>query len=95
MRRLVEEHPAIAIGFLKAFAGKLRYFTRKVEDLSFRSVTSRVAKFLLEMADSASPLHWAVFLFAITHKIWYVSCLGNASPALTSIRNGGTCILSI
>ena len=51
MRRLVEEHPAIAIGFLKAFAGKLRYFTRKVEDLSFRSVTSRVAKFLLEMAE--------------------------------------------
>ena len=51
MRRLVEEHPAIAIGFLKAFAGKLRYFTRKVEDLSFRSVTSRVAKHLLEMAE--------------------------------------------
>ncbi len=51
MRRLVEEHPAIAIGFLKAFAGKLRYFTRKVEDLSFRSVTSRVAKLLLEMAE--------------------------------------------
>ncbi len=51
MRRLVEEHPAIAIGFLKAFAGKLRYFTRKVEDLSFRSVTSRVAKFLLEIVE--------------------------------------------
>jgi CRP/FNR family cyclic AMP-dependent transcriptional regulator len=51
MRRLVEEHPAIAIGFLKAFAGKLRYFTRKVEDLSFRSVTSRVAKLLLEIAE--------------------------------------------
>jgi len=51
MRRLVEEHPAVAIGFLKAFAGKLRYFTRKVEDLSFRSVTSRVAKLLLETAE--------------------------------------------
>jgi CRP/FNR family transcriptional regulator len=51
MRCLVEEHPAIAIGFLKAFAGKLRFFTRKVEDLSFRSVTSRVAKLLLEMAE--------------------------------------------
>jgi CRP-like cAMP-binding protein len=51
MRRLVEEHPAIAVGFLKAFAGKLRYFTRKVEDLSFRSVTSRVAKLLLEIAE--------------------------------------------
>jgi CRP-like cAMP-binding protein len=51
MRRLVAEHPAIAIGFLKVFAGKLRYFTRKVEDLSFRSVTSRVAKLLLEIAE--------------------------------------------
>ncbi|MBI4572547.1 MAG: Crp/Fnr family transcriptional regulator [candidate division NC10 bacterium] len=51
MRRLVEEHPAIALGFLKAFAGKLRFFTRKVEDLSFRSVTSRVAKLLLEIAE--------------------------------------------
>ncbi len=51
MRRLVEEHPAIAIGFLKAFAGKLRFFTQKVEDLSFRSVTSRVAKLLLEIAE--------------------------------------------
>jgi len=51
MRRLVEEHPSVAIGFLKVFAGKLRFFTQKVEDLSFRSVTSRVAKLLLEMAD--------------------------------------------
>lgn len=51
MQRLLQEHPAVAIGFLKAFAGKLRYFTRKVEDLSFRSVTSRVAKLLLELAE--------------------------------------------
>lgn len=51
MRRLVEEHPAVAIGFLKVFARKLRFFTQKVEDLSFRSVTSRVAKLLLEMAE--------------------------------------------
>ena len=51
MQRLLQEHPAVAFGFLKAFAGKLRYFTRKVEDLSFRSVTSRVAKLLLEIAE--------------------------------------------
>lgn len=51
MRRLVEEHPAVAIGFLTVFAKKLRFFTQKVEDLSFRSVTSRVAKLLLEMAE--------------------------------------------
>jgi len=51
MQRVLQEHPAVAFGFLKAFAGKLRDFTRKVEDLSFRSVTSRVAKLLLEMAE--------------------------------------------
>ena len=51
MQRLIREHPAIPIGFLKAFAGKLRYFTRKVEDLSFRSVTARVAKLLLDLAE--------------------------------------------
>ena len=51
MQRVLQEHPAVAFGFLKAFAGKLRYFTRKVEDLSFRSVTSRVAKLLLEIAE--------------------------------------------
>ena len=51
MRCLVEEHPAVAIGFLKVFARKLRFFTQKVEDLSFRSVTSRVAKLLLELAE--------------------------------------------
>ena len=51
MQRLLQEYPAVAFGFLKAFAGKLRYFTRKVEDLSFRSVTSRVAKLLLELAE--------------------------------------------
>src|SRR5574341_473089 len=51
MRRLVEEHPAVAIGFLKVFARKLRFFTQKVEDLSFRSVTNRVAKLLLELAE--------------------------------------------
>jgi CRP-like cAMP-binding protein len=49
--QLLAEHPAIAAGFLKAFAARLRHLTRKVEDLSFRSVTSRVAKLLLEMAE--------------------------------------------
>jgi len=33
LERLIVEHPANAIGFLKAFAGKPRNFTHKVEDL--------------------------------------------------------------
>lgn len=59
LQQLIAEHPAIATGFLKAFAARLRHLTRKVEDLSFRSVTSRVAKLLLEMAkdDGQGGLH--------------------------------------
>lgn len=53
MLGLIRGHPEIALGVLKVFATRLRHFTRMVEDLSFRSVTSRVAKILLEMAESA------------------------------------------
>jgi hypothetical protein len=33
LERLIVEHPANAIGYLKTFAGKPRDFTHKVEDL--------------------------------------------------------------
>ncbi len=48
---LVKEYPAMALGVLRAFAGRLRRLTMLVEDLSFRRVTSRVAKTLLQMAE--------------------------------------------
>jgi len=40
--------PALAI--LKVFSARLRYLTSMVEDLSFRSVVSRMARLLLELA---------------------------------------------
>lgn len=50
MRRLVHERPAVALALLGALARKLRHFTHLVEDLSFKTVTGRVIRILLELA---------------------------------------------
>ncbi len=54
---LMEENPAVALGVIKVFAGRLRHLTMLVEDLSFRHVTSRLAKVLLEHADGTAEGH--------------------------------------
>ncbi|MBI2852798.1 MAG: Crp/Fnr family transcriptional regulator [Chloroflexi bacterium] len=46
---LLEACPA-AVGIVNVLAGRLRHLTKVVEDLSFRSVASRLAKLLLELA---------------------------------------------
>src|SRR3989304_4767183 len=43
-------YPAVSAAVIRTFAEKLRYLTRMVEDFSFRSVTARLAKHLLEAA---------------------------------------------
>lgn len=55
MRRLVVERPGIALSLLNAFAKRLRHLTRVVEDLSFRTVTMRLAKILVEYSDEPVP----------------------------------------
>ena len=50
MEALLLEHPNIAINIIKVLAEKVRHFVSMVEDLSFRHVTGRVAKLLLEYA---------------------------------------------
>lgn len=55
---LVADCPA-ALAIIREFAVRLRHLTRLVEDLSFRSVVSRLAKTLLELAvveGSPSPI---------------------------------------
>ena len=47
---LVRASPEIGLGVLRVFAGRLRHLTGLVEDLSFRHVTSLVAKLLLQRA---------------------------------------------
>jgi CRP/FNR family transcriptional regulator len=47
LRRVIRERPAVALALLAAFARKLRHFTRLVEELSFKTVTARLANILL------------------------------------------------
>ncbi len=49
---LVRRRPDITLELLKTFAVRLRRLTMLVEDLSFRHVTSRLARLLLEVAES-------------------------------------------
>ncbi len=50
IRRVVRERPGVALALLAAFAGKLRHFTRLVEELSFKTVTARLANILLGLS---------------------------------------------
>jgi CRP/FNR family transcriptional regulator len=54
METLLRGHPGIAPNVIKVLAGEVRHFISLVEDLSFRHVTSRVAKLLLEYATNRS-----------------------------------------
>jgi CRP-like cAMP-binding protein len=48
LRRLIVERPGVALATVQALAGALRHLVALVEDLSFRHVTARVAKILIE-----------------------------------------------
>ena len=51
---ILERHPTIALATVKVLAERLRHLTSVIEDLSFRHVTSRLAKLLLQYADHRS-----------------------------------------
>jgi CRP-like cAMP-binding protein len=53
--RFVEQRPGIALAITRNFARRLREALALVEDLSFRDVTSRIAKILLEGQPEAAP----------------------------------------
>lgn len=48
----MQAHPGAALAVAREFAGQLRRLADLVEDLSFRHVTSRVAKLLLDYAEA-------------------------------------------
>jgi CRP/FNR family transcriptional regulator len=54
LRRLISERPGVALATVQALAGALRHLVALVEDLSFRHVTARVAKILIEQDASVS-----------------------------------------
>ncbi len=53
MIELMQRYPALALGVIRVFASRLRHLTTLVEDLSFRHVTSRLAKVLLMQVEEA------------------------------------------
>jgi CRP/FNR family cyclic AMP-dependent transcriptional regulator len=55
---LITEVPQIAHNILADFAGKLRTLVGLVEDLSFRTVGARLARFLLTQGEAIPGRHW-------------------------------------
>lgn len=51
LMRAVESSPELARAIIEHLAARARYLVTKVEDLSFRSVTARLARLLLEQAS--------------------------------------------
>lgn len=49
---MVRHRPDMALRLVKVFATRLRHLTLLVEDLSFRHVTSRLARILLDVAET-------------------------------------------
>ncbi len=54
MQRLMQEVPAISRNVIRILASRLRHLVELVEDLSFRHVTGRVAKILLQYARESA-----------------------------------------
>jgi CRP/FNR family transcriptional regulator len=53
MRRLLREHPEIAVKLLTALAGRLRDTNERLTRQSFQTVQSRVAAVLAQLVDAA------------------------------------------
>jgi CRP/FNR family transcriptional regulator len=49
---IIRDYPQVAANVARVLAGRVRHFASLVEDLSFRTVLSRVAKLLLEYAEN-------------------------------------------
>jgi CRP-like cAMP-binding protein len=50
---ILTDHPQVALNVIRVLSQRVRHLVSLVEDLSFRHVTGRVAKILLEHADDA------------------------------------------
>jgi CRP/FNR family transcriptional regulator, cyclic AMP receptor protein len=53
MRRVVEQHPPLALALLKEFTGRLRHLVHLVDELSLHTMQGRLAGLLLEQAEAA------------------------------------------
>lgn len=53
LRRVVEQHPPLALALLGEFAGRLRHLVNLVDELSLHTVQGRLAGLLLAQAEAA------------------------------------------
>jgi len=53
MTQIIYAQPTVALAMLRIFAGRLRHLSLLVEELSFKHVTSRLAKILLDQVRQA------------------------------------------
>ena len=75
---LVKQYPDIAINMLTVFAKRLHEFSVLIEDLSLRSVESRLAKYLLSVSEN-SPEKAVIHI----HKKTLASILGTIPETLS------------
>jgi len=77
-RDLVQRYPSLALNMLSVMAQKLHHFNGIIEDLSLRTVDSRLAKYLLAVSEN-SP-HKAVI---VIHKKTLAAILGTIPETLS------------
>ncbi len=53
MRRLVSEHPSLALALLREFAGRLRHMVQLIDTIALHSVQGRLAQLLLNRATAS------------------------------------------
>ena len=53
--QVVEQHPALALGLLGEFTGRVRHLVNLVDELALHTVQGRVAGLLLEQAQAVQP----------------------------------------
>jgi CRP-like cAMP-binding protein len=53
MRRVAEQHPALALALLREFTGRVRHLVNLVDELALHTVQGRLAGLLLAQAEAA------------------------------------------
>ncbi len=77
-RALVKQYPDLALSLLSVFAQRLHKFSEIIEDLSLRTVDSRLAKYLLSVSEN-SPDKAIIYI----HKKTLASILGTIPETLS------------
>lgn len=77
-RELVRQYPDMALSLLSVFAQRLHHFSEIIEDLSLRTVDSRLAKYLLSVSEN-SPDKAVIYI----HKKTLAAILGTIPETLS------------